>query len=101
MTDGTTLLGADNKAGIAEIMTVLSILQQENIPHCNIRVAFTPDEEIGLGMHYFPLDDFPVIGHIRLMVGKWASSSMRILMRQRQKLPLKAGEFIRVMRKIN
>ena len=59
MTDGTTLLGADNKAGIAEIMTALSVLQQENIPHCNIRVAFTPDEEIGLGMHYFPLDDFP------------------------------------------
>ena len=59
VTDGTTLLGADNKAGIAEIMTALSVLQQENIPHCNIRVAFTPDEEIGLGMHYFPLDDFP------------------------------------------
>lgn len=50
VTDGTTLLGADNKAGIAEIMTALSILQKENIPHCNIRVAFTPDEEIGLGI---------------------------------------------------
>ena len=59
VTDGTTLLGADNKAGIAEIMTALSVLQRGNIPHCNIRVAFTPDEEIGLGMHYFPLDDFP------------------------------------------
>ena len=59
VTDGTTLLGADNKAGIAEIMTVLSVLQRKNIPHCNIRVAFTPDEEIGLGMHYFPLEDFP------------------------------------------
>lgn len=57
--DGTTLLGADNKAGIAEIMTALSILQQENIPHCNLRIAFTPDEEIGLGVHYFPLHKFP------------------------------------------
>ncbi|HHF6570392.1 peptidase T [Haemophilus influenzae] len=56
--DGTTLLGADNKAGIAEIMTALSILQKENIPHCNIRVAFTPDEEIGLGIHYFPMEKF-------------------------------------------
>lgn len=58
VTDGTTLLGADNKAGIAEIMTALSILQKENIPHCNIRVAFTPDEEIGLGIHYFPMEKF-------------------------------------------
>jgi len=58
VTDGTTLLGADNKAGIAEIMTALSVLQQENIPHCNIRVAFTPDEEIGLGIHYFPMEKF-------------------------------------------
>ena len=52
------MLGADNKAGIAEIMTALSILQKENIPHCNIRVAFTPDEEIGLGIHYFPMEKF-------------------------------------------
>lgn len=59
VTDGTTLLGADNKAGIAEIMTALEILQKENLPHCHIRVAFTPDEEIGLGVNYFPLEDFP------------------------------------------
>lgn len=59
VTDGNTLLGADNKAGIAEIMTALEIIQKEKFPHCNIRVAFTPDEEIGLGMQYFPLDDFP------------------------------------------
>ncbi|MGC6376346.1 peptidase T [Bisgaard Taxon 45] len=56
--DGNTLLGADNKAGIAEIMTALAVLKEENIPHCNIRVAFTPDEEIGLGMQFFPLDKF-------------------------------------------
>lgn len=58
VTDGTTLLGADNKAGIAEMMTALSILQKNDIPHCNIRIAFTPDEEIGLGVHYFPMDQF-------------------------------------------
>lgn len=57
--DGNTLLGADNKAGIAEIMTALSVLKKTNIPHCNIRVAFTPDEEIGVGMKYFPIDQFP------------------------------------------
>ena len=59
VTDGTTLLGADNKAGIAEIMTALEMIQKENLPHCNLRIAFTPDEEIGLGMQYFPLEDFP------------------------------------------
>ncbi|MGC7589782.1 peptidase T [Bisgaard Taxon 46] len=56
--DGNTLLGADNKAGIAEIMTALSILKEGHFPHCNIRVAFTPDEEIGLGMQFFPLEQF-------------------------------------------
>lgn len=56
--DGTTLLGADNKAGIAEIITALAYLKETNLPHCNIRVAFTPDEEIGLGMQFFPLDKF-------------------------------------------
>ncbi|OOF51838.1 peptidase T [Rodentibacter genomosp. 1] len=59
VTDGNTLLGADNKAGIAEIMTALEIIQKEKYPHCNLRIAFTPDEEIGLGMQYFPLEDFP------------------------------------------
>ena len=58
VTDGKTLLGADNKAGIAEIMTALYRLKTENLPHCNIRVAFTPDEEIGLGMQFFPFERF-------------------------------------------
>lgn len=58
VTDGTTLLGADNKAGIAEIMTSLEVLQAKALPHCHIRVAFTPDEEIGLGIHYFPIEQF-------------------------------------------
>ncbi len=52
VTDGTTLLGADDKAGIAEIITAIAYLQEHpEIKHGDIRVAFTPDEEIGLGAH--------------------------------------------------
>lgn len=57
-TDGTTVLGADDKAGIADIMTVVEMLMNENIPHVPIRVAFTPDEEIGTGSHSFNVPDF-------------------------------------------
>ena len=52
-TDGTTLLGADDKAGIAEIMTAIEIIQKENIPHGKISIGFNPDEEIGTGPHNF------------------------------------------------
>lgn len=58
-TDGTTLLGADDKAGIAEIMTAMEELINENICHGPIFIAFTPDEEIGEGMDGFSLDQFP------------------------------------------
>ncbi|QGH33036.1 peptidase T [Gracilibacillus salitolerans] len=58
-TDGTTLLGADNKAGIAEIMTALEyLIKNPEIPHGTIRVAFTPDEEIGRGPHKFDVGRF-------------------------------------------
>ncbi|GKU81892.1 peptidase T [Niallia sp. NCCP-28] len=58
-TDGTTLLGADNKAGIAEIMTALIyLIQHPEIKHGKIRVAFTPDEEIGRGPHKFDVKAF-------------------------------------------
>jgi tripeptide aminopeptidase len=58
-TDGTTLLGADNKAGIAEIMTAMSyLIQHPEIKHGKIRVAFTPDEEIGRGPHKFDVETF-------------------------------------------
>ena len=54
VTDGTTLLGADDKAGIAEIMAALKILKDNpTIPHGEIKVAFTPDEEIGRGPALF------------------------------------------------
>ncbi|MGJ0623053.1 peptidase T [Xenorhabdus bovienii] len=58
MADGKTLLGADDKAGIAEIITAMVRLKQQNIPHGDIRVAFTPDEEIGKGGHSFDVEAF-------------------------------------------
>ena len=57
-TDGNTLLGADDKAGIAEILTMIEHLNEENIPHGPIRVAFTPDEEIGTGASHFDVERF-------------------------------------------
>ncbi|RFU60458.1 peptidase T [Peribacillus glennii] len=58
-TDGTTLLGADNKAGIAEIMTAMHyLIKHPEISHGKIRVAFTPDEEIGRGPHKFDVAAF-------------------------------------------
>ena len=58
-TDGTTLLGADNKAGIAEIMTAMDyLLKHPEIKHGKVRVAFTPDEEIGRGPHKFDVAAF-------------------------------------------
>ena len=57
--DGSTLLGADDKAGIAEIMTLLERIQAENLPHGRLCIAFTPDEEIGEGPDHF---DVPAFG---------------------------------------
>ena len=60
-TDGTTLLGADDKSGIAEIMTAIEYLvQNPDIKHCEIRVGFGPDEEIGVGADKFDVEDFDV-----------------------------------------
>jgi len=57
-TNGTTILGADNKAGIVEILTLVERLQTENIPHGPLRIAFTPDEEIGAGADHFNVEYF-------------------------------------------
>ncbi|MFN3556152.1 MAG: peptidase T [Bacteroidales bacterium] len=58
-TDGTTLLGADDKAGIAEIMTAIEYLTQNpHIKHGTIKIGFTPDEEIGKGVDHFDVDKF-------------------------------------------
>lgn len=58
-TDGNTLLGADDKAGVAEIMAALEFLvEHSEIPHGAVHVAFTPDEEIGAGADYFDVKKF-------------------------------------------
>ena len=57
-TDGTTLLGADDKAGVAEIVTAAEILIKSEIPHGKIRLGFTPDEEIGKGTDHFDVKKF-------------------------------------------
>jgi tripeptide aminopeptidase len=58
-TDGTTLLGADDKAGIAIIMTAIqTLINNPKIPHGKIRVGFTPDEEVGAGTKYFDIKKF-------------------------------------------
>ena len=59
VTDGTTLLGADDKAGVAEIMTMAeTLLTHPEIPHGELRIAFTPDEEVGCGVNNFDVTGF-------------------------------------------
>ena len=61
-TDGTTLLGADDKSGVAEIMAAVAYLQAHpEIPHGPVKVAFNPDEEVGRGVIHFPVDSFGVV----------------------------------------
>jgi tripeptide aminopeptidase len=60
-TDGTTLLGADDKSGVAEIVAAVAYLQAHSeVPHGPVKVAFNPDEEIGRGVIHFPVDSFGV-----------------------------------------
>lgn len=58
VTDGTTLLGADDKAGVAEILDMCQKIINENIPHGDIKIAFTPDEEVGQGADHFNIKKF-------------------------------------------
>lgn len=58
VTDGTTLLGADDKAGVAEILAAAQILLESKQPHATLRISFTPDEEIGRGADRFSVPDF-------------------------------------------
>lgn len=61
-TDGTTLLGADDKAGVAAIMTAAThLLAHEEIPHGKIRIAFTTDEEVGKGANHFDIERFGAV----------------------------------------
>ncbi len=59
VTDGTTLLGADDKAGVAEIMAAARyLIEHPEIPHGTVQVAFTPDEEVGRGVEFFDIQEF-------------------------------------------
>ena len=59
VTDGTTLLGADDKAGVAEIMTMAEyLLSHSDVPHGKLRIGFTPDEEVGAGADHFDVELF-------------------------------------------
>ena len=58
VTDGTTLLGADDKAGVAEIMTAMERVIKEDIPHGKLLIGFTPDEEVGRGADCFDVEGF-------------------------------------------
>ena len=58
VTDGTTLLGADDKAGVAEILAAADVLLHSDVPHGVIRIGFTPDEEIGCGANLFDVKGF-------------------------------------------
>ncbi len=58
VTDGTTLLGADDKAGVAEIVTAIEHIIKDNISHPAVKIAFTPDEEIGCGADNFDVEGF-------------------------------------------
>lgn len=60
-TDGTTLLGADDKAGIAEIITALESIISEKKPHGKLCIAFTPDEEVGAGVDHFDVEKFGAV----------------------------------------
>ena len=77
-TDGTTLLGADDKAGIAEIMAAAAhLLAHPEIPHGPVQVAFNLDEEIGRGVTHFPVDTFGAVAAYTLDGSTPARSSRR------------------------
>ena len=79
-TDGTTLLGADDKAGIAEIMTCVERVIDEGIPHGKLCICFTPDEEIGRGTDKFDIPGFGPTSATPWTAATWAIWSVRILM---------------------
>lgn len=88
VTDGTTLLGADDKAGVAEIMDMAIRLQESGAEHGDVYIAFTPDEEIGRGADFFDIKNFPadyaytvdggVLGEIEFENFNAASAVIRI-----------------------
>lgn len=100
MTDGKTLLGADDKAGIAEIITAMVRLKNSDIPHGDIRIAFTPDEEIGRGAQYVDLKNSVRSGLIPLMAVVSVSWNMKTSMRRQLPSVLRAITCIRAVPKV-
>ena len=86
VTDGTTLLGADDKAGIAEIMTALKKIIDTGMPHGKISIAFTPDEEIGRGADHFDVEGFGADYAYTVDGGAIGEIEYENLTRQAQKL---------------
>ena len=81
VTDGKTLLGADDKAGIAEIVQAMCFLRDhDEIAHGDIRVAFNPDEEIGMGAHHFDVSTLAANGPTPSTAATSANWSLRISM---------------------
>lgn len=81
VTDGLTLLGGDDKAGVAEIMTAAEyLINHPEIPHGPIRVGFTPDEEVGQGADYFDVKNSGLISPILLMAANVENWNMKTSM---------------------
>ncbi len=85
--DGTTVLGADDKAGVAEIMTLAEALLAGEFPHGQISIAFTPDEEIGEGADFFDVPGFDAEFAYTVDGGQRERSSSKTLMQPVQNLP--------------
>jgi tripeptide aminopeptidase len=107
-TDGTTLLGADDKAGIAEIMAAAAYLvTHPEIPHGTVKVAFNPDEEIGRGVVHFPIEEFGAVAAYTLdgsIAGEmqtetFSGAQVRMLIRGRAIHPGKGkGELVNAIK---
>jgi tripeptide aminopeptidase len=101
VTDGTTLLGADDKAGVAEIMTLAQKLSESpDILHGRIMLAFTPDEEVGRGANHFDIAGLMPILLTRSTEDPWGSLSTRISMQHQQDSSFMASIYIPVKGKI-
>jgi tripeptide aminopeptidase len=107
-TDGTTLLGADDKAGVAEIMAAAAYLvAHPEVPHGTVKVAFNPDEEIGRGVVHFPVDTFGAVAAYTLdgstagemQTETFSGALVRMLVRGRKIHPGRAkGELVNAIK---
>lgn len=98
VTDGHTLLGADDKAGIAEIVQAMCWLRDhDEVKHGDIRVGFNPDEEIGMGAHHFDVKKFGCDWAYTMDGGDLGASSMKISTPPQQRSTSRVLACIRAM----